>query len=255
MLYQNSITVVITTYNSAEYINKSILSVLKQSVSIKKIIIIDDSSLDFKALENKFNKIKKEYTNVDFKLIHNKKNKGPGFSRNFAWDIVDTEFIAFLDSDDIWETDKLEKQLKIFNSSENLSLVATAKNKKIKNYKSGYIHFNKMLFHNLIPLSSVLIKSNIPYRFKNRYYAEDYELWLNMLYDNLSIFIINEVLCHDNNELYKNNLSDNYLPMTIETQKTLSKFYFKKKSNFYIFLAKVFELFKFMIRILRIIKK
>ena len=60
-----------------------------------------------------------------------------------------------------------------------------------------------MLFYNLIPLSSVLIKSNIPYRFEERYYAEDYELWLKMLYNSLNIFIINEVLCYDNNSISK----------------------------------------------------
>ena len=255
MLYQNSITVVITSYNSADYINKSIESVLKQSITVKKIIIIDDYSLDFKFLENKIYKIQKKYTNVNFELIRNKSNKGPGFSRNFAWNKVDTEFIAFLDSDDIWETDKLEKQINIFNSYEDVSLVATAKNKKIKNYESGFINFNKMLFYNLIPLSSVLIKSNIPYRFEERYYAEDYELWLKMLYNSLNIFIINEVLCYDNNSISKKNLSDNYLPMSIEIQKTLSKFYFKKKSNFYIFLAKFFEFFKFIKKFSRKKKK
>ena len=101
------------------------------------------------------------------------------------------------------ETDKLEKQINIFNSYEDVSLVATAKNKKIKNYESGFINFNKMLFYNLIPLSSVLIKSNIPYRFEERYYAEDYELWLKILYNSLNIFIINEVLCYDNNSIIK----------------------------------------------------
>ncbi len=252
MLYQNSITAVITTFNSAKYIDKSIESVLKQTINIKKLIVVDDFSQDFRELEIQINKIKVKNKSIDIDIIKNYQNKGPGFSRNIAWSKVDTEYIAFLDSDDIWKLDKIENQLKIFNLKKNISLVASAKDRKIKNFKTGFANIDKMIFRNLVPLSSVLIKSKISHRFEEKYYAEDYELWLNFLFDNLNIYIINEVLCFENKNVIKKNLSNNYLAMTIETQKTLSKFLFKKKKYFfYILIAKFFEIIKFFIRVKR----
>ena len=256
MFYQNSITVIITTYNSANYINQTLKCVFDQTINIEKIIIVDDFSSDFQHLKENINKIKFNKKNIFIELFKNKKNKGPGFSRNFAWDKVKTEYIAFLDSDDIWKTDKLERQLNIFKSRPDLCLVATAKNKKFINFKSGLVNINKMIFRNLIPLSSVLIKSKIRYRFAEKYYAEDYELWLNLLFNGSKVYLFNEILCYENNHISKKNLSNNYLSMTIETQKTLSKFYLKKKTYFLlIILAKIFEMIKFIFRISKLKKK
>lgn len=255
MLNQNSITVVITTFNSSTYLDKTIESVLNQSIKVKTIIIVDDCSDDIKDLKKKLLKIKKNNKNIHFKLIHNEKNRGPGYSRNIGWSKVKTKFVAFLDSDDFWKIDKLEKQLNIFDSYKNLSLVATAKNKKIKNFKTGLVNINTMLFRNLVPLSSVLLKSDIPYRFSERYYSEDYNLWLDILFKDLKIYLINDILCFEKKIPFRNKLSSNYFFMTLETQKTLSKFLFKKKIYFLnILLAKIFEVIKFFIRV-KIINK
>lgn len=250
MLNQNSITVVITTFNSSKFIDKTIESVLNQSIKVSAIIIVDDCSDDFMDLEKKFSKIKKDNQSIYFDIIHNEKNRGPGFSRNLGWNMVKTKFVAFLDSDDIWKINKLEKQLKIFEKNKDLSLVATAKNKQIKFFKTGLVNINKMLFRNLVPLSSVLIKSNIPYRFSERYYSEDYNLWLDLLFADLKIILINEILCFENKIPSRKKLSSNYIFMTLETQKTLSKFFFKKKIYFFnIFIAKIFEFIKFFLRV------
>ena len=50
---------------------------------------------------------------IKFEIIKNKKNFGPGKCRNIAWSQVDTEYIAFIDSDDIWSRNKLKKQMNI----------------------------------------------------------------------------------------------------------------------------------------------
>ena len=251
MFYQNSITAIITTYNSASYINKTLESVFNQTIKIEKIIIVDDCSFDFNQLEKNINEIKVNKKNISVELIKNKENKGPGFSRNVAWDKVNTEYIAFLDSDDIWETNKLEKQLNIFRSKNNLTLVSTAKNRKFPNFKTGFVKPYNLIFRNFIPLSSVLIRSKITHRFAEKYYSEDYDLWLNLLFNDFRAYLINERLCYENSQISKKNLSNNYLSMTIETQKTLSKLYYKKKSYFLLILsANVLEMVKFIIRIL-----
>ena len=249
MFNQNSITVIITTYNSSTYFEKAIESVLNQSIKVETIIIVDDCSEDFKNLKEKLSKIVFNNKNTNFELIHNKKNRGPGYSRNAGWNRVKTKFIAFLDSDDIWKINKLEEQLKIFNNYNNLSLVATAKEKKIKYFKTGFVNINTMLFRNLVPLSSVLMKSEIPYRFSEKYYSEDYHLWLDILFKDLKIYIINDILCIENQISFRKKLSSDYILMTLETQKTLSKIYLKKKIYFLnILLAKIFEVIKFFLR-------
>ena len=106
-----------------------------------------------------------------------------------------------------------------------------------------------MLFRNLVRLSSVLVKSEIPYRFSEKYHSEDYHLWLDILFKDLKIYIINDILCLENQISIRKKLSSDYILMTLETQKTLSNFYFKKKIYFLnILLAKIFELIKFFLR-------
>ncbi len=247
---KKTISVVITSYESSEYIIRSIKSVLNQTIQVDKIIIVDDCSLDLENLKKVLGIINHNKA-PEIELLSNDKNRGPGFCRNLAWSKVNTEFLAFLDSDDIWEMDKIEKQLNIFLTHSNLSLVATAKDKKIKNFKTGLVNINIMLFRNIVPLSSVLIKSSVPYRFSERYYSEDYNLWLDLLFADLKIFLINDILCFENKITFRKKLSSNYIFMTLETQKTLSKFFFKKKIYFFnILLAKIFELIKFFLRVI-----
>ena len=62
----------------------------------------------------------------------NKHNRGPGFSRNYAWSKCNTEFIAFLDDDDFWYKDKLKQQMDIFKNNSTLKLVAGKKKWLIK---------------------------------------------------------------------------------------------------------------------------
>ena len=81
-----------------------------------------------------------------------------------------------------------------------------------------------MIFRNLIPLSSVLIKSKITYRFAEKYYAEDYELWLNLLFNGSKVYLFNEILCYENNHISKKTCQIITLSMTIETQKLYQNF-------------------------------
>ena len=77
---------------------------------------------------------------IKFEIIKNKKNFGPGKCRNIAWSQVDTEYIAFIDSDDIWSRNKLKKQMNIFENF-NVDLVFTAKN-NLLTQKAGIVFKN-----------------------------------------------------------------------------------------------------------------
>ena len=252
-----TISVIIPCYNSSRYIDNTLNSVVNQSQEIEKIIVIDDHSKDVDKITKIISSYKVRFKFIKFEIIKNKKNFGPGKCRNIAWSQVDTEYIAFIDSDDIWSRNKLKKQMNIFEDF-NVDLVFTAKNNLSKTQKAGIVSLKKMLFKNIIPLSSVLIKSKVKFRFAENYYAEDYYLWLIMLCNNLKLYYLNQVLCKNNNNLFPNqkHLSNNTFRMFLYTQLSLSKVY-KKRSNlfFFILIAQIFEIFKFFLRyIFKIIK-
>ena len=113
-----SIDVLITTFNSEKYIKETINSVLNQSYKNFKIIIVDDCSTD-KTFEI-CKKYKEKYKNK-IKLFKLKKNStSASVPRNFGIKKCRSNFIAFLDSDDIWSRNKLEIQVSNINKSSKL---------------------------------------------------------------------------------------------------------------------------------------
>jgi glycosyltransferase involved in cell wall biosynthesis len=102
------ISVVIPSYNSEKYIEETIQSVLKQTLTNIEIIVIDDGSTDRSA------DIVKSYTPL-VRLIQ-QTNAGVSFARNRGIQEARGQYICFIDSDDYWLPDKLEKQLNAFHN-------------------------------------------------------------------------------------------------------------------------------------------
>jgi len=111
------VSVILPTYNRAHIIEKAIQSVLKQTYQDFEIIIIDDGSKDdtekiIRGFQEKDNRIK---------YIRFEENKGAAAARNAGINMSKGEYITFQDSDDEWVIDKLEKQMKVIEtSSENI---------------------------------------------------------------------------------------------------------------------------------------
>jgi len=256
----NSITVIITTYNSAFFITNTITSIINQSLKPNKIIVIDDNSDDLKILKKIIKKIKnKNFNNIE--LISNSKNMGPGFNRNLAWSFCKTTFIAFCDDDDYWHKDKLKYQIQIFEKKRNTKLVASKKkylkefskiiNKNI-NLNLSKISFFKLLFKNYIPTSSVVIKSDLKDRFSNEYYAEDYFLWLSILKKNYECYLIKDYLCEEINIKNRIKLSSNKNKIYKGALNVLNQFYNDNIfNNLLISLAKLYYYFKMIIKTLK----
>ena len=89
-------------------------SVVSQTYLPEKIIIVDDGSAD-KTVD--IVKYFKKNSNVGIEL-HRQENRGPNAARNAGLKHSTSEFVAFLDADDIWESTKLEKQFEVFEKSE-----------------------------------------------------------------------------------------------------------------------------------------
>jgi len=101
------VSIITPSYKSEKFISKTIESVLSQTYQNWEMIIVDDCSPD------NSNEIIDEYCKKDsrIKLIKLEKNSGPAVARNRAIKEVKGRYIAFLDADDLWKPEKLEKQL------------------------------------------------------------------------------------------------------------------------------------------------
>ena len=102
---ENLISIIMPSYNASKYIEASIRSVQNQTYSEWELIIVDDCSTD-----NTVDIINK-FCDERIRFFKNEKNSGAAISRNRALREAKGRWIAFLDSDDIWVPEKLEKQL------------------------------------------------------------------------------------------------------------------------------------------------
>ena len=104
----NKVTVITPSYNSAKYISETVRSVQNQTYDDWEMIIVDDCSQDntceiIESFIEKDNRIR---------LIKQETNQGAGAARTLAMRNSTGKYIAYLDADDIWLPDKLEKQIK-----------------------------------------------------------------------------------------------------------------------------------------------
>lgn len=106
------VSIIMPSYNTAEYIMDSILSVCNQTYKNWELLIVDDCSTDTtKEIMAKIN-------DPRIKIFYNERNSGAAVSRNKALREAKGQWIAFLDSDDLWMPDKLEKQIKFMEDNE-----------------------------------------------------------------------------------------------------------------------------------------
>ena len=111
--YRDLVSVITPAFNSGRFVSETINSVLSQTYQNWELIIVDDGSTDetvkiVKSFQEKDNRIK---------LFENESNKGSAFSRNLALRNAKGKWIAFLDSDDVWHPEKLEKQIKFMTEN------------------------------------------------------------------------------------------------------------------------------------------
>tara|TARA_Y100000741_G_scaffold56537_1_gene39209 strand:+ start:3372 stop:4151 length:780 start_codon:yes stop_codon:yes gene_type:complete len=178
------ISIIIPYYKKRFFIFDCIKSIFNQThKKIETIIVYDDE--DRKDLIYLKNIIKKDKR---FKIILNKKNIGVSLSRNKAIKHSKGKFLAFIDSDDIWNKNKLKYQM---NYMVKNRLMITHTNYRIINENNKIIrkmnvekniNFKKLLSSCDIGLSTVMINSKLKkkIRFEKINTKEDYILWLNL---------------------------------------------------------------------------
>ena len=107
------VSIIMPSYNCGQFVEKTIHSVQAQTYRNWEIVFVDDCSSDETIAQVQ----KIQVTDNRIRLFQNTKNSGAAISRNKALKEAKGRWIAFLDSDDLWEPDKLEKQIKFMEDN------------------------------------------------------------------------------------------------------------------------------------------
>ena len=193
------VSIIMPAYNSDKTIEDSIRSIISQTYEYWELIIINDASEDRTAdlIENYSAKEKR------IKILTNSSNCGVSYSRKRGLEAARGEWIAFLDSDDMWTQDKLKKQISITYEG-NADLIFTGSS-FIKSDGSPYswimnvpktITFRQLLKQNVISNSSVLVRKELlmKHMVDGDYMHEDFACWLSCLRGGARAHGINEPL-------------------------------------------------------------
>lgn len=192
------VSVIMPAYNAEQYIEESTASVLNQTFRNIELIIVNDCSTD-----NTLDIIKNiSQKDIRVIVIDNTTNLGCADSRNKALVEANGEYIAFCDSDDVWGSEKIKKQLNHIKNS-NADMIFTAYEMvdsngvfiKSRSVKQELI-LDDLLKENSVIFSSTLFKKESikEFCFDSHWFHEDYVFLLECLKKNLKFCGINEAL-------------------------------------------------------------
>jgi len=196
------VSVVMPGYNCEDSITASIKSVLNQTMADFELLIVDDCSTDGtpEAIA--------ELSSADsrIKAMQNKQNLGVAATRNRAVDTACGEYLAFIDSDDQWEPNKLEMQLNHMAQT-GCGICYTSYDYFCNDGTpvfNPYIvpevtDYERLLKENVIGLSTAVLRSSTlgNQRFDESIFHEDFALWLSMLRQGAIACGITEILTHN----------------------------------------------------------
>lgn len=177
----NKVSVVIPVYNSDQFIKECLDSVINQTYKNIEIIVVDDCSSDNSV------KIIKSINDKRIKLIRLKHNVGVATARNKGIEIATGDYLCFLDSDDYWYLDKIEKQLKFIKDRSFIysKYIYLRKNGKHIAKVPKSLTYNELLKNSAIFTSTVML--NMKHLTKEDIYmpnikiGQDYGAWYKIL--------------------------------------------------------------------------
>lgn len=180
-----TVTVIMPAYNAQAYIAETIDSVLRQTVADWELLVLDYCSADDTcAIVESFARQDNRIT-----LIRNERNLGVARTRNHGLEQSRGSYVAFLDSDDVWRPNKLEKQIARLEQTSGAlcySSYAIIRQDGRRDYAvPESISYEDILKENVIGCSTVVITAEIAkkYCFRPDFFHEDYAFWLQILKD------------------------------------------------------------------------
>ena len=207
------VSIILPNYNSYPFIKKTIKSIIDQSYENWKLFLVDDCS------DKKTRTLLKELkNNKKIKIYWLKKNRGAGYCRNFALKKINSKYIAFIDSDDLWKRNKLKNQINFMKKNDHQFTYTNYetfgdKNKKVNNPKK--LSYSSFIKNTSIATSTMMIqrKKINDIKFTNTKICEDYFFKCKLLKKVKFAFCLNQYLTKyrvRKNSLQSNNLKNFY---------------------------------------------
>ena len=197
---KEKVSIIVPMYNAEKFIGKTIESVLSQTYENWEMLIMNDVSTDNSlAVVNEFAK-----KDDRIQVVNTEKNMGVVKGRNHLIDLANGKYIAFLDADDYWQSQKLEKQIK-FMKEKNASISCTEYTRVRENGEKineivikPEISYTDMLKNNYLGCLTVMydVEKVGKRYFKELEKNEDYVLWLEIVKDVKTIYGLKENLAY-----------------------------------------------------------
>ena len=178
-------SIIVPTYNREAFLDKAINSVLNQSYENFELIIADDGSSD------KTKQLVSSFSDKRVHYIKNDLNKGVAYARNIGLEKATGNYIAFLDSDDWWLNNKLEKAVEYIKRYKDIHIFHTGeiwlRNGKLLKQKDKHKNPSGWAYINALPLCCISISTAVLSKkvfdetgiFDESFEAcEDYDFWL-----------------------------------------------------------------------------
>lgn len=223
------VSIITPVYNSNRFIRETVKSVLNQTYSNFELIVVDDHSSD-DSLEI-LTDLAEEDSRV--KVFQTPTNSGAAVARNIGLENAQGQFVAFVDSDDIWEKNKLEHQLLFMKENQigftytNFQIVSE-NNEVLKAVISlpSRLDYKKLLKNTAIACSTVMIDKRIfgDFRMPEVRKGQDTATWLMLLREGQTAHLVDEVLL--SYRIVKGSISSNKveaLKRTWNTYRNLEK--------------------------------
>lgn len=191
-----TVSVIIPTFNRQEQLASALDSVMSQTVKLHEIVVVDDGSTD--GTPDTLQKFARLHLDLRLIVIR-QKNRGPAAARNAGIKVATGELVAFLDDDDVWHPEKLERQLTVLADRADICLLGCAADTLKLKWGSRVVDIGEwnLLFRNWLLTPGVVARRDVLIACggfpEDMRHCEDYALWLRIASGHKCAYL-NEVL-------------------------------------------------------------
>ena len=227
------ISIIIPCFNNENTIIETLDSVNNQIHKNKEIIIVNDGSTDnSKSIIEKYI----SNNNKNFILL-NQENKGASFSRNYGANKASGKYLMFLDADDLLHETYVSKCVEVLENDKNIDIVYSEISffeAQTGKWELNDFQITNFLINNCIPICAVFktetFKATTGFD-TNLSFAEDWDLWIQIIKLNNAVFKIPEILFYYRKRFSQDSLTDK---MNIDSSCDISRLYiYNKHYDFY----------------------
>lgn len=196
------VSVVVPCYRCAHTIGPAVASIAAQTLRPAEVLLVDDGSGD--GTLPQLEAIARDFSPGWVKVIAMPRNAGPSAARNRGWDRARQPWIAFLDADDTWHPQKLQRQMEALQNDPDIALLGHPMNVQSRAMPPPALRqpprVRKVARHLLIlrhpfPTASIVLRRDLPFRFdEKRKRAEDFMLWAQILLSGYRCAKLDQVL-------------------------------------------------------------